>query len=72
MASLMYLDTIVDGPVRITNADVERLAALVGLPVDPSDVPSVAVSLGVLLTAARLVTDFSLTDDVEPAPVFRP
>jgi hypothetical protein len=72
MASLMYLDSIVDGPVRSTDADVERLAALVDLPIGSSDVPGVAVALGVLLTAARLVTEFPLGDDVEPAPVFRP
>lgn len=69
---LMYLDSIVEGPVRITEPDVERLATLVGLPISPADLPAVAASLGVLLTVARLVTDFPLPDDVEPAPVFRP
>ncbi|HEX5815885.1 MAG TPA: DUF4089 domain-containing protein [Methylomirabilota bacterium] len=59
-------------PARVTEADVERLAALVGLPIAPGDLPAVAVALGVLLGAARLVTEFRLPDDVEPAPVFRP
>jgi hypothetical protein len=59
-------------PARVTEADVERLAALAGVPIAPEDLPAVAVALGVLLGAARLVTEFPLRDDVEPAPVFRP
>jgi hypothetical protein len=51
---------------------VERLAALAGVPIAPADLPAVAVALGVLLGAARLVSEFPLPDDVEPAPVFRP
>jgi 1-carboxybiuret hydrolase subunit AtzG-like protein len=68
----MYLDSIVESPIRVSDHDVERLAALVGLPISPSDLPNVAVALGVLLTAAQLVSDFPLPDDVEAAPVFRP
>jgi len=59
-------------PARVTEADVERLAALTGVPIAPGDLPAVAVALGALLGAARLVTEFPLPDDVEPAPVFRP
>jgi hypothetical protein len=44
----------------------------VGLPISPADLPAVTVALGVLLEVARLVADFPLPDDVEPAPVFRP
>jgi hypothetical protein len=70
---IMYLDCIVgDGPVRITEEDAERLATLVGLPISPTELPAVAVALGVLLTAARLVSEFPLPDDVEAAPTFRP
>jgi hypothetical protein len=64
---LMYLDSSV-----MTERDVQQLAALVGLPISPADLPAVTVALGVLLEVARLVTDFPLPDDVEPAPVFRP
>jgi hypothetical protein len=68
----MYLDCIVDGPVRTTEQDVERLATLVGLPISPAELPAVAVALGVLLTTARLVSEFPLPDDVEAAPIFHP
>ena len=57
---------------RVSETEVERLAALVGLPISPTDLPGVAVALGVLLSVAQLVTDFPLPDDVEAAPVFRP
>ena len=61
------------GPAtRVTADDVERLAAVIGLPISPADLPSVAVALNVLLSAADLVTGFPLPDDVEAAPVFRP
>jgi hypothetical protein len=66
-----YSETSVE-PARLTEADVERLAALAGVPIAPADLPAVAVALGVLLGAARLVSEFPLPDDVEPAPVFRP
>ena len=59
-------------PVRVTEGDVERLAAVVGLPISPEELPAVATALGVLLTAAQLVSEFPLPDDVEAAPVFRP
>lgn len=69
---VMYLDRSVETPVRLTETDIERLATLVGLPISATDLPAVAVSLDMLLTVARLVADFPLADDVEPAPVFRP
>jgi hypothetical protein len=69
---VMYLDCIVENPIRITDSDVERLAALIGLPISPTDLPAVTVALGVLLGVGQLVTEFPLPDDVEAAPVFRP
>jgi len=62
----------VSNPVRVSEADVERLAGLVGVPISPGELAAVATALGVLLTAAQLVSDFPLADDVEAAPVFRP
>jgi hypothetical protein len=56
----------------VTEADVERLAAVVGVRIDPAEISAVAVALGVLLSAAQLVSEFPLADDVEAAPVFRP
>ena len=58
--------------VPVTASDVERLAALAGVPISPGDLPAVALALGVLLGAGQLVLDFPLPDDVEPAPVFHP
>jgi hypothetical protein len=69
---LGYLDRTVASPVRVSEADVERLAALVGVAIGPADQGAVALALGVLLTATQLVSEFALTDDVEAAPVFRP
>ena len=68
---LGYLDRVTS-PKRVSEAEVERLAAVAGVPISPADLAAVAVALGVLLTAAQLVSDFPLPDDVEAAPVFRP
>jgi len=56
----------------LTEADVERLAALLGLPLEPGSAAAVAAQLAGLMTSARLFTEFPLPDDVEPAQVFRP
>ena len=69
--AVMYLDSNVSS-ISVSEGDIERLAALVGLPIRPTDLPGVAVALGALLTAAQLVTDFPLPDEVEAAPVFQP
>ena len=59
-------------PIRVSESDIERLAEVAGVPISPAEAPAVAAALGVLLTAARLVNEFPLTDDLEAAPVFRP
>jgi len=59
-------------PIRVSEADVERLAEVAGVAISPAELPAVAVALGVLLTAARLVSELPLPDDIEAAPVFRP
>jgi hypothetical protein len=56
----------------VGESEVKQLAALVGLSIDPLDLPNVVVALRVLLGAAALVREFALADDVEAAPVFRP
>jgi hypothetical protein len=70
----MYLGSTVESArqVDVSEADVRRLAALVGLSIAEADLPNVVVTLRLLLDTARLVTDFPLPDDVEAAPVFRP
>ncbi len=56
----------------MSEGDVERLAALIGLPIEAESRAAVAEILAGLLTAARLLAEFPLPDDVEPAPIFRP
>jgi len=56
----------------VGESEVKQLAALVGLSIDPLDLPNVVVALRVLLGAADLVREFALADDVQAAPVFRP
>jgi len=56
----------------VTEAEVERLAALLGLPLEPESRAAVAKHLDGLLTVAYLLAEFPLPDDVEPAPIFRP
>lgn len=56
----------------MTAADVERLAALLGIPLEPEALGPVAENLTALLQAARLFAEFPLAEDVPPAPVFRP
>jgi hypothetical protein len=55
----------------VTAAEVERLAALLGLPLEPGSAEAVAENLAGLLAYARLFVEFPLPDDVEPPPDFR-
>ena len=55
-----------------TEADVERLAAALGLPLEPGNAAPIAQNLAGLLVSAQLFVEFPLPDDVEPPPVFRP
>jgi Protein of unknown function (DUF4089) len=56
----------------VNEPDVEQCAALVGLTIEPESRAAVAEILTGLLTAARLLIEFPLPGDVEPAPIFRP
>jgi hypothetical protein len=56
----------------MTEADVECLASLVGLTIDPASRAAVVEHLAGLLRAAALFADFPLLDDAEPAPAFHP
>jgi 1-carboxybiuret hydrolase subunit AtzG-like protein len=46
-------------------------AETLALPIDPAWKPAVRQHLEVTLKFARLVEEFDLPDDAEPAPVFR-
>ncbi|HYV89191.1 MAG TPA: DUF4089 domain-containing protein [Candidatus Polarisedimenticolia bacterium] len=56
----------------ITSGQVERLAEVAGLHIDPAHLPGVAHNLGILLMQAALFLDSPVDPLVEPAPVFRP
>jgi Protein of unknown function (DUF4089) len=53
-------------------AYVDAAAALIGLPIDPAHRPGVVVNLDRIAQMAALVMEFTLPDEAEPAPVFRP
>jgi hypothetical protein len=59
-------------PLRLTEADVERLAAQVGLTIPPAFRAAVVQHLSGLLAAARLVDEFPLPVTTEPSPRFEP
>jgi hypothetical protein len=50
---------------------ITAAAETLALPIDPAWKPAVRAHLEVTLRFARLVEEFDLPDDAEPAPVFR-
>jgi len=56
----------------MTDVDVERLAVLAGLPIAAEERASVAAMLEILVTGFERLQEFALSEDVHPAPVFRP
>jgi hypothetical protein len=50
---------------------VDTAALALGLPLEPQWRPAVLANLEVILGQAALVTELSLPDEAEPAPVFR-
>jgi Protein of unknown function (DUF4089) len=56
----------------VNPADVERLAALLGLPLEPDSIVVVTEYLAAYLAVAALLAELPLSDDVQPAPIFRP
>jgi hypothetical protein len=51
---------------------VDAAAELLNLPIDPEYRPGVIANLELIAEIARLVTEFPLAEEVEPAPVFHP
>jgi hypothetical protein len=49
---------------------IEAVAKALGLPVDETWKPAVRANLAVSLRLARLVDEFALADETEPASVF--
>ena len=50
---------------------ITATAGALNLPIEPAWRPAVRTHLEVTLRLARLVEDFDLPDDAEPAPIFR-
>jgi hypothetical protein len=50
---------------------IEAGCALLGITPEPSWLPTIRQNLEVSLRLARLVEEFPLPDEAEPAPVFR-
>lgn len=53
-------------------AYVDAAATAIALPIAPEHRPGVIQFMGVILSAATLVMEFPLPDEVEAAPVFEP
>lgn len=53
-------------------AYVDEIASRLDLSIDPASRPLVAAHLARLWTAAAVLMEFPLPEDVEPAQVFRP
>lgn len=51
---------------------VDTAAALIRLPIEPAHYPGVILNFERIAQMAALVSAFSLPDEAEPAPVFRP
>ena len=57
---------------RATSDDVERLARMAGLSIDPAFLPEVVRNFGILLDQAASFVDQPIDPIVEPASVYRP
>jgi hypothetical protein len=53
-------------------AYVDAAAALIGLPLDPAHRAGVVLNLERIAAMAVLVMEFSLPEETEPAPVYKP
>ncbi|UZE49770.1 DUF4089 domain-containing protein [Rhodopseudomonas sp. P2A-2r] len=49
---------------------IDAVASALGLPIEESWKPAVCANLAVTLKMARMVDEFSLPDEIEPASVF--
>ncbi len=53
-----------------TETWITSSAAMLGVPLDPAWLPSIRANVEVTFRLAKLVDDFPLPDEAEPAPVF--
>jgi len=54
-----------------TDAYIDAAAAMLNLSLDPAWIPTIRANLQTILGQAALVTAFELSDEAEPAPVFK-
>jgi len=54
----------------LTDDFIEAAAKALGVPLDAAWKPAIRANLEVTLKLARLVEEFPLPDDAEPAPVY--
>jgi hypothetical protein len=54
-----------------TDDFIEAATNALGIPLDPAWKPAIRANLEVTLKLARLVDEFPLPDDAEPAPVYK-
>ena len=54
------------------DAFIDAAARALALPVEPDWKPAIRANLEVTLRLARLVDEFDLPDEIEPAPVYEP
>ena len=59
-------------PARVDEANVERLAAHIGLTIPPGSRAAVAQHLAALLAAVRVVEEFPLPEGTDPVSRFEP
>jgi hypothetical protein len=52
------------------DAYIDAVASALGLPIEESWKPTISANLAVTLKMARMVDEFSLPDEIEPASVF--
>lgn len=54
----------------ITDVWIKSSAAMLGLPLEAAWLPTIRANVEVTFRLAKLVEDFPLPDEAEPAPVF--
>jgi hypothetical protein len=54
----------------ITDAWITSSAAMLGLPIETAWLPTIRANVEVTFRLAKLVDDFPLPDEAEPAPVY--
>lgn len=55
---------------NITDAWITSSAAMLGLPIETAWLPTIRANVEVTFRLAKLVDDFPLPDEAEPAPVY--